>query len=236
MLEIKWFPPSWVQIKFNDSILYIDPAYLKTYYQNHPSKIEYSSWPDEIDGLPEKLHLAEIILLTHEHKDHCKKVTVDRLSNSKTAIFGPRECLTEIGDRLRILKSDEMIKFNKFQIITFPAYNTAKGSSIKIFHKKNSGLGYKITVNNNSIYHPGDTSLIPEMKKLGEIDLAFIPIDGKFTMNIEEAIQTALIISPKIVVPIHDMGKNDPKDFQKELEKISKIQVKILQIGEKLIL
>ena len=70
------------------------------------------------------------------------------------------------------------------------------------------------------------------MKKLGKIDLAFIPIDGTFTMNIEEAIQTAITISPKLVVPIHDMGKNDPKVFKNDLERKSKIKVKILQIGE----
>ena len=51
---IKYFQPSWFQIKNRDKIIYIDPAYLKKYYTNYPKKIEFSTWPDPIDGLPEK--------------------------------------------------------------------------------------------------------------------------------------------------------------------------------------
>ena len=54
-IAIKWFPPSWIQIKTEDSIIYIDPAYLRTYFTKHPHKIEFSKWPGPIDGLPEKL-------------------------------------------------------------------------------------------------------------------------------------------------------------------------------------
>ena len=53
-VSIKWFPPSWFQIKTRDIIIYIDPAYLKKYYTKYPQKIEFSTWPDQIDGLPEK--------------------------------------------------------------------------------------------------------------------------------------------------------------------------------------
>jgi Beta-lactamase superfamily domain len=52
---IKWFPPSWIQIKTENHIIYIDPAYLKTNFAHYPKKIEYSKWPDPIDGLPEEL-------------------------------------------------------------------------------------------------------------------------------------------------------------------------------------
>jgi len=36
-------------------IIYIDRAYLRTYFTNYPKKIEFSKWPDPIDGLPENL-------------------------------------------------------------------------------------------------------------------------------------------------------------------------------------
>ena len=39
--DIKWFPPSWFQIKSNDRVIYIDPAYLRSYYKKHPKKIEF---------------------------------------------------------------------------------------------------------------------------------------------------------------------------------------------------
>jgi len=46
-------------------IIYIDPAYLKTNFTHYPKRIEYSKWPDPIDGLPEELDASHIILITH---------------------------------------------------------------------------------------------------------------------------------------------------------------------------
>ena len=59
VVSIKWFPPSWIQIKADRKIIYIDPAYLRTYYLKHPDNIEYTKWPDPIDGLPEKPEKAD---------------------------------------------------------------------------------------------------------------------------------------------------------------------------------
>jgi len=75
LINIKWFPNSWFQIKTKNQIIYIDPAYLSTYFAKYPKRIEFSKWPDPIDGLPEELEKANIILITHNHKDHCKNVT-----------------------------------------------------------------------------------------------------------------------------------------------------------------
>lgn len=232
MITVKWFPPSWVQIQHGNSILYIDPAYLKKYYTHHPSKIEYSTWPDDIDGLPEKLPPADVILLTHEHKDHCKKVTVNRLSNDRTKIYGPKKCFKEIGEKLSIIKPGSEINLNDIYITALPSYNALTGGAEKKVHKRGACVGYLIKAGDITIYHPGDSSYIPEMKQLGKVDIAFIPIDGSFTMDINEAIQASIAISPKIVAPIHDMGKNDPLLFKKELEKETNIDVRVLGIGE----
>ena len=59
VLSLKWFPPSWVQIEADNKIIHIDPAYLRTYYRKHPKKIESTTWPQPIDGLPEKLEKAD---------------------------------------------------------------------------------------------------------------------------------------------------------------------------------
>ena len=61
-IAIKWFPPSWIQVKTEDLIIYIDPAYLRTYFTKHPHKIEFSKWPGPIDGLPEKLEKAAMTI------------------------------------------------------------------------------------------------------------------------------------------------------------------------------
>jgi hypothetical protein len=51
-------------------------------------------------------------------------------------------------------------------------------------------------------------------------------------MDINEAVQASIIISPKIAVPIHDMCKNDPWLFKEKLEKQTNIEVVVLGIGE----
>ncbi len=146
MVKIKWFPPSWVQITYNNELLYIDPSYLKKYYIHHPSRIEYSSWPDETDGLPEDLPKADVILITHEHKDHCKYVTINRLSHSRTVIYGPKKCGKVIDNgKLKIIKPGETFIAGSFIISAVFAYNTPGGSAKKKVHKKGTGLGYLIS-------------------------------------------------------------------------------------------
>ncbi|RJQ31595.1 MAG: hypothetical protein C4589_01365 [Peptococcaceae bacterium] len=55
---IRWFPPSWFQIKTKQKIIYIDPAYLRTHFKRYPKRIEFTRWPDEIDELPKELEKA----------------------------------------------------------------------------------------------------------------------------------------------------------------------------------
>jgi L-ascorbate metabolism protein UlaG (beta-lactamase superfamily) len=230
-IKIKWFPPSWLQIIINDKIIYIDPAYLKTYYAKHPKKIEYSSWPNEIDGLPEELEQGDLILVTHSHKDHCKNVTIKRLMKKTSKIFAPNKCQKEIKSDITAVTPKMKYEFEEIHIETIDAYNTASGNSTKKQHKKGKGVGYVIVADGKKIYHAGDTDLIPEMKTLNNIDVAFLPIGGTFTMDIEEAVQAALTIKPKIVIPMHYM-KSDVSEFKNLMSKHKDIKTQILNIGE----
>jgi L-ascorbate metabolism protein UlaG (beta-lactamase superfamily) len=228
---IKWFPPSWFQIKHEEKTIYIDPAYLRTYFTHYPKKIEYSKWPDQIDGLPEALEEADIILVTHHHKDHVKRVTVDRLRGANTLVIGPGRCLKELGNSLEVITAGQEIANGHIIIRAVEAYNTQQGSSTRKVHRKGDGIGYILNVEGKTIYHAGDTDFITEMKELGNIDVALLPIGGTFTMTISEAIKAALVIKPKVVIPMHPM-RADPQVFKNKLEVQSDIKVEVLQIGE----
>ena len=82
-----------------------------------------------------------------------------------------------------------------------------------------------------TIYHAGDTDFIPEMKELSDVDVALLPIGGTFTMDIQEAVEAAIAIKPKIVIPMHNF-KADPKEFKDKVEARSDIKVVPLKIGE----
>ncbi|MCE5215324.1 MAG: MBL fold metallo-hydrolase [Methanobacterium sp.] len=228
---LKWFPPSWIQIKYENSVIYIDPAYLKTFYKDYPHKIEFSTWPDDIDGLPEeKLQKADIILVTHEHKDHCKQVTVKRLIKKYTRILAPEICKKELGDSFDVVKAGEIYHFEDIKVEVVPAYNTPEGHSTKKFHKKGKGVGYLINIQDKTIYHAGDTDFISEMREFGPVDVALIPIGGTFTMDIEEAVEAVMAIKPEYVIPMH-MKDADPYEFKQLVEEKSNIKVIPLVIG-----
>ena len=212
-------------------MIYIDPAYLRSYYTRYPKKIEFSRWPDPIDGLPEKMEKADLILVTHDHKDHAKDVTVNRLRRKRTLVVGPKRCIKNLGKDIRVVEPGEVFSFLGIQIKVVDAYNTANGSSTRKVHHKGNGVGYVLTADGNSIYHAGDTDFIPEMKTLGLVDVALIPIGGTFTMDLAEAIQAVFAIKPKVVIPMH-RSKADPQEFKRKIEKKSNIKVMPLQIGE----
>ena len=230
-ISIKWFPPSWFQIKTGNKIMYIDPAYLRTYFTRYPKKIEFSKWPDPIDGLPEELEKADVILLTHHHKDHCKSVTVNRLRHADTLVVAPERCIKELGKDIKVIEPGEEMTFGDIEIKPVDAYNTEQGSSTRKVHHKGYGVGYLIGVGTNTIYHAGDTDFIPEMREFGGIDMALLPIGGTYTMDIKEAVEAAIAIEPKVVIPMH-RSKADPQEFKEKVEAISHIKVVPLQIGE----
>ena len=230
-ISIKWFPPSWVLISTPRKHIYIDPAYLKTYFQGYPHKVEYSTWPDAIDGLPEALPTADFILVTHHHKDHCKRVTADRLRRPDTRVIAPRRCVNELGEDVTVIQPGRHVQKGNVRIDAVPAYNTVDGRSVHKQHAMGDGVGYLIHIEGKTIYHAGDTDLIPEMHRLGPVDVALLPIGGKFTMDVGEAIAATLAINPQVVIPIHRF-QIDPRRFSDAIETQSSITAAPLKMGE----
>ena len=179
----------------------------------------------------EKPEKADIILFTHHHADHCYPSSFIKMHKKNTIYIGPEKCFQRIGSKLRIIKSGENIVIDGIIIKAVDAYNLKKKrSSGQLWHPKDLGIGYLITIEEKTIYHAGDTELISEMKKFGDIDVALLPIDGKFTMNIEEAIEAANVINPKIVIPMHN-HEASMSEFKQKLEVLSNIDVKTLDMG-----
>jgi len=92
-------------------------------------------------------------------------------------------------------------------------------------------VGFLITMDGKTIYHPGDTGLFLDMKLIGDmndIDLAFLPIGDNFTMGVEDAAKAAEFLHPKTIIPFHyntwDLIAADPKAFAVKV-KDSKVEV-----------
>jgi L-ascorbate metabolism protein UlaG (beta-lactamase superfamily) len=87
---------------------------------------------------------------------------------------------------------------NGLKIEAVPAYNVDK-----IFHPKANGwLGFIVEIEGVRVYHAGDTDFIPEMKDF-QADIALLPVSGTCVMTADEAVEAAMAIAPRIVIPMH---------------------------------
>ncbi len=91
-----------------------------------------------------------------------------------------------------------------------------------------------IITGSKTLYHAGDTDFIPEMADLAvkSIDIAFLPIGGFFTMDVQAAANAARAIKPHIVIPMHEMKKSPDKLRDLLQDELSNLQVIYLHNGE----
>jgi L-ascorbate metabolism protein UlaG (beta-lactamase superfamily) len=169
--------------------------------------------------------IADIILITHEHHDHCSPEDIKKLQGPKTVIIAPADCAAKLKGNIKIIKPGDKIDVSGIRIEVVPSYNTNKQ-----FHTKDRGwVGYIFTVSGERIYLAGDTDYIPEMASF-RADIALLPVSGTYVMTADEAVQAALDINPKIAIPMHYGSivgtRDDAKKFAEKLK--GKIVVEIL--------
>lgn len=214
-IEIKWLGHSGFMIK-NSKIIYIDPY--------------------NISGNREK---ADLILITHDHYDHCSVEDMEKIIKEGTRIIAPADCQSKIMKskipvKIEVIEPHKELSYGNVRINTIPAYNIDKP-----FHpKEESWVGYLIKMGDVLVYHAGDTDVIPEMQKLtgykqqGKKFIALLPIGGRFTMGVEEAVEAAKIIKPSLAIPMHFGSivgtEEDAKEFV-ELCREEGINAEILQ-------
>jgi L-ascorbate metabolism protein UlaG (beta-lactamase superfamily) len=209
---VKWLGHASFQIRTTDKILYID---LKKY-----GKVVETS---------EK---ADIILVTHNHGDHCSPPKIQELRKTRTVIIAPEDCAKRIGGNVKTLKPEEEATVDDITIKAVEAYNIKRFKpSGKPWHSRGYGVGYLIKTEGKTIYHAGDTDFIPEMRKLKNIDLALLPTGDKYTMDNAEAAEAAIAINPKTAMAMHTWEK-DREEFKKKTEANCKTKVVLLKEGE----
>lgn len=144
---------------------------------------------------------ADIILVTHEHHDHLDPDAIKTLSKADTLVIANPNSANILGYG-KILKNGESLKVaDNIEIAAVPAYNVSQDRLQ--FHPKGRDNGYVITIDGMRIYIAGDTEVIPEMKELKDIDIAFLPCNLPYTMTPDQLIEAAEIIKPKVLYPYH---------------------------------
>jgi L-ascorbate metabolism protein UlaG (beta-lactamase superfamily) len=173
-----------------------------------------------------KLPQADMILLTHEHPDHLDLKALEFLRTDKTVLVLTEKCAQQVKGSI-IMRNGDVQSIEGLKIEAVPAYNLVHMRSEGVpFHPKGAGNGYVITFGDKRIYVAADTENIPEMKKLKDIDYAFLPMNLPYTMTPEMVADAAKRFKPKVLYPYH-YGDTDPSRLVDLMEDVPEVEVRI---------
>jgi len=198
--EIKWLGHDGFLIKGDGKVIVIDPFQVK------------------------ECEPADLILVSHEHYDHCSPEDVQNILKDSTVIITEADSAAKLSGNIQVVQPGDKVSAAGISVETVPAYNTNKA-----FHPKANGwLGFVITVAGVRVYHAGDTDVIPEMDSV-QADIALLPVSGTYVMTVQEAVEAAKMIKPKVVIPMHYgaiVGSaDDAKHFKEAMEQICEVVV-----------
>lgn len=178
--NIHWLGHDSFRIKGDGLVIYIDP------------------W--QIEDGPK----ADLILITHDHRDHCSPADVAKVQKEDSVIVTVAAAAAKLSGQIQVVKPGDELRVKGIPISAVPAYNVNKFRSPGVpFHPRESGyVGFVVTVEGQRIYHAGDTDCIPEMGSINA-DIALLPVSGTYVMTADEAVEAAAIIKPQIAIPMH---------------------------------
>ncbi|MCK8603475.1 MBL fold metallo-hydrolase [Desulfoferrobacter suflitae] len=168
---------------------------------------------------------ADLILITHEHFDHCSSEDVGKIQKPDTVIVTDAASAKKLKGDIRVVAPGDRLQVKGVSIEVWPAYNVNKD-----FHPKKAGmLSFVVTLDGVRYFHAGDTDLIPEMEEI-EADIAFLPVSGTYVMTAEEAVQAAKTIKPSLAaIPMHYGAivgtEEDAGKFKKALDGVVEVAI-----------
>jgi L-ascorbate metabolism protein UlaG (beta-lactamase superfamily) len=191
-----------VVLKWDNSVIYADPTGGATSYSGQPK-------PD-------------IVVITDIHGDHLDPDTLSAVLGDATLIVpqAVRDMLPkDLAAKAQVLANGENTTVSDFNILAIPMYNLPESTDSR--HTKGRGNGYVIEKDGRRVYIAGDTDGIPEMRALKNIDVAFVPMNPPFTMDVNEAADAVLAFKPKQVYPYHYRGQAGLSDTEKFKELVN---------------
>lgn len=206
-VEVDWIGHATVKLEDSDGkVVYIDP------------------WSEVMKN---KTGKADLIISTHNHFDHFDKKAIQALKKRSTVLVCTENSISEVPEDLshKVIKPGTGVDAKGVHIRGVHAYNIDKFREPDTpYHPKGFSTGVIFELDGIKFYHAADTDPIQEMERLWEenIDVAFLPIGGKYTMDQEEVIAAIQMIRPEKVVPIHygyiDHTDADIEKFKEEVK------------------
>jgi len=187
-LELWFIGHGTLMFKLNELVIHIDPVRREGDYNSLPG--------------------ADFVFITHAHGDHLDPAALKMICDSETKVICNISSADRIEDPIIMKNGDSMIydlaDGNVLSVEAVPAYNIKHQRSGGVpFHPEGDGNGYVLSLAGKRIYVAGDTENIPEMAELGNIDIAFLPMNLPYTMSPDMAAKAARSFMPRILYPYH---------------------------------
>lgn len=173
------------------------------------------------------LGTPDLILITHAHGDHFNVPVLTAVAGPNTVLAVPQAVYDGLPEGLKakatvMANGDDSILAG-VDVLAVPAYNTTPERQRN--HPEGVGNGYVLSLGGKRVYLAGDTEETPELKKLTDIDVAFLPINLPFTETPEAAAQWVRDFKPKIVYPYH-YSNTDLTPFVQGVGTLSEVRLR----------
>lgn len=220
ILNVKPLGQAGFRFQANGIVVYIDP-----YLSDFVAEQEGDRFRRlvSIPILPQDVHDADWVLISHIHLDHCDPATLKPLSmaSPQCRFVGPAEVIRFLADELEIVSerlviaSEEWFSLaERYQIRAIPAAHKQIEKDVDGYLRF---VGYLMEIDGRRFYHSGDCSIHPSivktLKGLTPIECAFLPVnecnyyrdrEGIIgNMSVREAFAFAEEVGMIKVVPMH---------------------------------
>ncbi len=178
-------------------------------------------------GVPEGATEADAIFITHAHDDHFQPEEIQRLQKSGTKVVAPHDVAAELSGEVHAVAPGDALEVAGIKVQAVPAYNIEE-ERLDMHPRSNGWVGYVLQLGDASYYHAGDTDHLPELESL-DVQVAFVPIGGTYTMDVPQAAGFVRAMSPQLAVPMHyGFVVGTPADAERFRAEANPVNVEIL--------
>jgi L-ascorbate metabolism protein UlaG (beta-lactamase superfamily) len=211
-VSLDWLGYATLRIESPAGVVYVDPGRYgvldgtwepDTPGVDHPPAQDY----DARDG--------DLVLITHDH--HYDPDGVRRVASEDATVVAyervdarnidrPVDAVEDLPyETVRVGEEDDRL-FGDVVVRTVPAYNEADGPNLdedgEPYHPEGFGVGYLVTLNDVTVFWPGDSDALEGHEAL-DVDVFAPSIAQNYTMDRHAAADLAADMAPDLVLPIH---------------------------------
>lgn len=215
-LSVSWLGYATLRIEGNGTVVYIDPG-----------RYGVLDGYDGGDG--------DAVCVTHDHHYDSDGIRTVAAPDAELVLFDginthridrSVERPADLPYGARTVDAESDIAVGEAIVRTTAAYNDPGGPRVRDngdpYHPKGLGCGFHVTLEDTSVYYPGDTDVLDGHAHL-DVDVFCPPIGGTFTMDRHEAADLAEALDPELVVPVHydtfESIETDAEAFAADLER-----------------